>query len=216
MDWSLRNLAQLGFQPGVIFDVGAYEGEWTESARKAFPEAAIVMVEAQPGKQARLKQIMEQSGGRIACEITLLGPEEKDAVDFYEMELGSSLLYEQCQAARTKVTRRMTTLDALAPRHGGKVDFLKLDVQGYELEVLKGGEAMLKQVEVVLMEVSLLRVIQGAPLLDEVVAYMKSRGLIAYDICTFMRRPLDRALWQVDMMFVRENSWLVKNTSKGD
>lgn len=217
MDWSLRNLAHIGFRPGVIVDVGAYEGEWTRLAAGVFPEARILMVEAQRRKEAVLKPLVDTSGGRISCHLALLGPEAKAAVDFHEMELGSSVLHERCDAPRTTVSRPMTTLDALVREAGvQRVDFLKLDVQGYELELLKGGVETLRQAEAVLLEVSLLGVIEGAPLMPEVIARMKENGLVPYDICNFMRRPLDRALWQVDMIFVREQSPLLANRTKGN
>lgn len=217
MEWSVCNLARLGFQPEVILDVGAYEGEWTQLVGAVFPSARILMVEAQTGKEGLLAGIAAASGGRIASRIALLGPEAKQAVDFYEMELGSSVLRERCNAPSRKVTRPMTTLDAVVRETAmERVDFLKLDVQGYELEVLSGGPQTLAQAEVVLLEVSLLEVIEGAPLMPRVLDYMKERGFAPYDICTFMRRPLDRALCQVDMIFVRERSQFLADKSKGE
>lgn len=217
MEWSLRNLARLGFQPEVILDVGAYEGEWTQLAGSVFPSARILMVEAQTGKEAQLAGIAAASGGRIASRIALLGSDAREAVDFYEMELGSSVLRERCNVPSRKVIRPMTTLDAVVRETGmERVDFLKLDVQGYELEVLSGGPQTLAQAEVVLLEVSLLEVIEGAPLMPRVLDYMKERGFAPYDVCTLMRRPLDRALCQVDMIFVREQSRLLADKSKGE
>jgi hypothetical protein len=58
----------------------------------------------------------------------------------------------------------------------------------------------------VLLEVSLLGFIEGAPLLHNVTHFMKERGFIAYDICSFIRRALDNALCQTDLIFVRETS----------
>ena len=47
------------------------------------------------------------------------------------------------------------------------------------------------------------------PLLLEVLNYMDSIGFQLYDISEFMRRPLDHALYQMDVMFVRKTSHLV-------
>ena len=52
-----------------------------------------------------------------------------------------------------------------------KPEFIKLDVQGYELAVLDGGQRVLKSAEVVLMEVNLLEILEGAPLFHDVVSY---------------------------------------------
>jgi hypothetical protein len=107
----------------------------------------------------------------------------------------------------------MTTLDAITRRtHFERPDFLKLDVQGYELEVLKGAEQVLDSVEAVMLEVNLIEVYQGSPPVHEVVAYMAARGFRVYDVCTFFRRPYDNALWQMDMIFVRATSPLMAST----
>ena len=108
----------------------------------------------------------------------------------------------------------MRTLDSICSEAGfEKIDLLKLDVQGYELEVLRGAERSLLNTEVILMEVSLLGVNQGAPLVNEVLQFMAQRNFRAYDVCSFIRRPLDNALWQSDFVFVNEASHLLAKQS---
>jgi hypothetical protein len=135
-------------------------------------------------------------------------------VEFYELETGSSVLLEQSNIKRKKVLYPMRTLDAIAAEAGfGEAGLLKLDVQGYELEVLKGTPRPLLSAEVILMEVSLLGVNRGAPLLHEVLRFMNERGFGTYDICSFIRRPVDNALWQSDFLFVKETSPLLADQS---
>ena len=107
--------------------------------------------------------------------------------------------------------RKLRALDALFDERG--FDFIKLDVQGYELEVLRGAQRILAGVEAVLLEVSLLKINRGAPILDEVVAFMRERQFVAYEILEIHRRPLDRAMNQVDIIFVRQDSPLLADTS---
>ena len=104
----------------------------------------------------------------------------------------------------------MTTIDEIVLNHfdGKSPEFLKLDVQGYELEVLKGAEKSIKGVQVILAEISLLDIHQNVPLLAEMVKWLSDRDWIAYDICGLTRRPLDQALWQADFIFVPCNSKL--------
>ena len=45
-------------------------------------------------------------------------------------------------------------------------------------------------------------------MLHEVLHFMKQRNFVTYDICSFLRRPLDHALWQIDIIFLREDSKL--------
>jgi hypothetical protein len=82
---------------------------------------------------------------------------------------------------------------------------LKIDVQGYELEVLKGAEKSLVFTEAILAEVNLLDIHAGASLMAELIGWLNERDFVAFDVCDFVRRPLDRALWQIDMIFARRN-----------
>jgi FkbM family methyltransferase len=87
------------------------------------------------------------------------------------METGSSVLAELTNVPREKIYLDMITLDQIAANHTelGQNILLKLDVQGYELEVLKGAEKVLQSTELVCMEVSLLNYNSGAPLMPEVI-----------------------------------------------
>ncbi len=204
---SLRRLRALGFRPANIVDVGAFQGTWTQMVKGIFPDAAVLMIEAQPAKEQILETVSAQYNGEVDYKISLLGPEARDDVPFFELQTGSSILPEQSSIQREVKRYAMRTLDEIvAERIPSKVDFLKLDVQGYELEILRGSQNTLQGVEVILMEVALLEVNRGAPLVDEVLNFMKQRGFVVYDICSFIRRPLDDALWQSDFLFVHEGS----------
>lgn len=217
LKWTLQNLARIGKPLNQIIDVGAYEGEWTEEVLAVFPKAKSLMVEAQPAKEPILRAVAARHEGQIEFTLNLVGASPKEAVEFYEMETGSSVLHENCNADRKKVVRPMSTVDKLISEHGIKqIDLLKIDVQGYELEVLRGAAHALSLTELVLLEVSFLPIIEGAPLMPETVAFMRERGFVPYEICSLMRRPLDDALWQTDMLFVRTDSPLVANRTKGD
>jgi len=213
MALSLRNIGRLGFQPRFTVDVGAYEGEWTTLCRTAFPETAILMVEAQPGKVERLRSIAASLGGDIELVSALLGPEDGLQVAFQEMETGSSVFPESSEKPRQARTMNTRRLDSVLQERGAPpVDFLKLDVQGYELEVLKGAPRALAQAEVVLMEVSLLPVNAGAPPFEEFIAFMDRADFRAFDMCGQGRRR-DGVLWQVDLMFLRKGSRLAPTPS---
>ena len=86
---------------------------------------------------------------------------------------------------------------------------LKIDSQGYELEILKGSSRLLQKTSSVLLEISIIEINEGAPLLHEVVAFMASHGFLACEIMELHRRPFDQALNQLDFLFVREDSPLL-------
>jgi len=85
---------------------------------------------------------------------------------------------------------------------------LKLDVQGAELDVLLGAEEILQGAEYILLEVSFFPFFTGGPLFQDILSFMRSRGLVVYDIFDLQYRPLDNALSQADIVFVKEGGLL--------
>ena len=85
--------------------------------------------------------------------------------------------------------------------------FLKLDVQGGELECLRGGNGTLAQAEVVQLEVALLNYNEGAPQATEVISFMDAAGFTMFDIAGLVR-PNGIDLVQIDIIFVRATSKL--------
>jgi len=90
---------------------------------------------------------------------------------------------------------------------------IKVDAQGAELEVLNGAKKALLETEVVVLEVSMFEFLKGAPQFFDVVLYMKNQGFVAYDIIKGWNRPLDNALGQIDIIFVKENGRFRQNHS---
>ena len=86
---------------------------------------------------------------------------------------------------------------------------MKLDVQGYEIEVLKGAIETISTVEVCMLEVTLLTLGDGSPLIIELINFMDNLGFQMYDISQFIKRPFDKAMYQMDVFFVKKNSFLV-------
>jgi FkbM family methyltransferase len=83
----------------------------------------------------------------IDYEIALLGPEERSEVTFHLNDTVSSVLTEVESEAPEKEQRSMSTLDTLVSGTPfAEPDFLKLDVQGYELEILRGGRRPLPRI----------------------------------------------------------------------
>lgn len=84
-----------------------------------------------------------------------------------------------------------TTLDHL--RRNGEIpsfDFLKMNVQGGELEILRGAEASLDSVVGMQIELSFVGTYEGAPLFSDIDAYLRERGFVFFDSLApnFVRR----------------------------
>jgi FkbM family methyltransferase len=206
MDLGLADMAARGFFPRTIVDVGAFEGNWSKLAKRIWPSGRLFMIEPNLEKKEWLLKIAKDLDASLFCE--LLGAEDGREVQFYVMESGSSIMAERSEVPRTAESRRLRTLNSLL-KDIEPPAFLKIDAQGYELLILKGASRILPDFEAVLLEVAIIEINEGAPLLHEVVAFMKTHGFVAYDILEIHRRPLDKALNQLDIVFVSEQSQLI-------
>ncbi|WP_379093589.1 FkbM family methyltransferase [Pedobacter sp. UC225_65] len=208
---SLLRLKELGFEPQHILDIGAYEGHWALEVAAIFPKAHILMIEGQKAKEDILSKRLNEIPN-TELRIALLGAETKN-VTFNIYETASSVFKEDNETNAKIEQIELQLLDQIvADTRFEKTDLIKLDTQGYELEILKGGIKTLQSAQLVLIEVSLLGIYKGAPLVDEVIHFMKSHGFILYDICTLMRRPYDNALYQSDFLFIKQNHPLIAST----
>lgn len=201
----LSTLKQLGFSCNFCVDIGAYHGEWTRTLKNIFPGSSVLMLEAQLSKQKLLEQVAAAYSD-VFVEVALLGPVTGELVSFHSMETGSSVLAETSPFPRQTTECTTSSLDDLL-RAGSrpKVDLLKLDVQGYELEVLKGGKSAVQQADVIVLEASLLAINAGCPLLPEVVSSLTGMGFRLFDIYGLTRRT-DGVLWQTDLVFIRDDA----------
>ena len=211
MWWSIDNLKTLGFEPKTIVDVGAYKGEWTKQVKAIFDDSKFLMIEAQPDRATDLQKV-ESSHQNIFYEQMLAGPTDGEEKVFTVMKTGSSVFEENFDknSNRKKITLISNTLDTILNKKELQGEyFLKMDVQGYELEVLKGAKNMLNDTPVILLESSLLNYNEGAPLIGEIFDFFNKQGYVLFDICEFHRKGEDGVLNQVDLLFCKKD-WTIR------
>jgi FkbM family methyltransferase len=207
---SLKVLRNLGWNPVSCIDIGAYKGEWTRMFHSIFPGSSVLMIEPQDAKMQVLSDYCKTNPDKLLFAGELLGASDGDLVEFAEMETGSSVFEEDSPYKRFLVEKRLITLDSLMKRFPriGSPRMLKIDTQGYELEILKGAESVIRTIDVLLLEVSLVRTNRGAPLFADIFDYLTKNKFTLFDFCSQIRRK-DGVLWQTDLMWIRDGCGIV-------
>ena len=98
----------------------------------------------------------------------------------------------------------IVTLDETNYAPIGANALLKIDTQGFELEVLNGAAELLKKIQGVQLEMSLTPMYEGAPSFQALHDYMSERGFELWGLDSVFSDPKTRRLYQVDATFFRK------------
>ena len=209
MEGCLLNAAGIGLNPKTIIDVGAANG--TPAIYKIFPKANHILVEPLKEYTSSLESVIEKLD---KAEYILAAASDRSGevvINVHPDLVGSSLFLEDEDSDVNGYERTVpaVTLDEIAVQK--KIEapcLIKVDAQGSELKVLNGAAVLLKETELVILEVSFYKVFKGGPQIIDCIEFMKKNNFIPYDMFDPLYRPLDGALFQVDIAFVPENSIL--------
>jgi len=169
----------------TVIDAGAHYGDYARLFSYVMPAAKIICFEPVPDT---FKILQEQTASKpqiSAYCMALGGRAERVLMNVSGMDQASSLL-EMTDVHRNlwpdsapckPVKVEVTTLDAFVAEHAITGDILlKADVQGFELELLKGAKSVLRQIRLIRLEVSFVPLYQGAPAFSEVCAFLETNG----------------------------------------
>lgn len=173
------------YYPKVIYDIGACVLHWTTRAKEVWPQSKFVAFEAMNAT----KFLYEEAGIDHACQV--LSGIDGQEVDFWENveHSGGNSLYREnpelsplanelfSESHKRKVTT--LTLDTVVSKYNfPKPDLIKMDVQGAELEILKGASKTLQSCNHLILELQHKNYNLGAPKAQEVINYLKSIGFV--------------------------------------
>lgn len=193
-----------------IIDVGANKGQFATFARKYFPESRIISFEPlnrpakvyeslfRDDKNSRLvRAAVGTDRGSILMHVT--------AKDDSSSPLAVGQLQAETFGTAVVETREVPCgplSDYLGNDDLGQKNLLKIDTQGFELQVLRGAERLLDRFSAIYCELSFKELYVGQPLASEVISYLfhQQFNLVGVYNVTFAPKvgPV-----QADMLFVR-------------
>ena len=203
-------IKNLGFNPSHIVDVGANRGTWTRNALQYFPDPYYSLFEPQAYLSASFTDLLKnpkikfhaKGVGASSGMMDLTTSDRDDSFSF-------SFTAEQAEAFGVRqVKAPVITLDEYLPTLGlPQPELVKIDAEGWDLEVLKGAESTIANAEVILMEAAVMNKFFRNTFTD-VIREMSERGFVVFDITDLNRTQKHNALWLVEIAFVKSGRWL--------
>ena len=177
----LEEVRDLGINPKSILDIGAHTGQFHGWSKRVWPDVGVFMIEANPLHKDTLNKLAMVNGD--SSLIAALGDEVRE-VTFYTRSdkpqtEGNSYYKEhnywdipQLVQESKVILKRLDDIfedDAV-------FDLIKVDTQGSELDILKGGKNLVSRASAIILEVSYIEYNEGAPSQQETLDYMKEIG----------------------------------------
>lgn len=216
--FTIANHFNLKNKKGIVVDVGAADGKISTMFMNYFSCSSIYSFEPvkttfeeltsavsgrkqihifNMGLAAQKGELVLNKSNRITS--SSLFPIEKNIKDSYFSKNISKVGEEKIM---------LSTLDSEIPKEQ-PVHLIKLDVQGYELEVLKGGVNTLSRTSIVLIEMQNHDLYIGAPKYHTLDDYLRSINFTLYSIVPSLRRNLKIYEW--DAIYVNNNLASLEN-----
>ena len=186
--WRPSYLRSLG-KVQTIVDVGVLEG--TPALYDAFPEAKLILVEALPMYEESCRRLV---AGRSESEIHMCAVGANDGstvIHYYPGRPATSSLLERNKDRGLEVIEidvPLRRLDSLLSGSEFRGDaLLKIDVEGMELEVLRGAVHLLPRIKYIIAETSISRRHKNSYRFADLVGFLAEQGFDLYDALRLTR-----------------------------
>lgn len=174
----LLKLKNDGFEPKVIYDIGSCVLHWTNVAKKIWPDAKIILFDAfQPAE-------FLYSG--YDYHIGVLSNTDYNIVKFYQNDFypGGNSYYREigCRNGfyfpeNKYIEMKTMTLDTIVKERGFPLpDLVKIDVQGAEIDVIRGGLNTINNAKRLIVELQHTEYNKGALKVDQSLPIIENLG----------------------------------------
>jgi len=214
-DW----LSKTKFEPATIVDIGVATD--TEELYYWYPNSQYIFVEPLKEFESSLQNLITRYNGNyiLAAAGSYNGHIEMQV----SVDLGGSSIFEHSLVDNEKVkevlnsppmikrTVPVYTLDSIWEGFEGKGPaLLKIDVQGGELEVLKGATNCIQNFEIIILEVGLVETYKNQPVIKDYINFMDEHGFAIIDFIN-AGYANNGILVETDVVFAKKQGWLSEN-----
>lgn len=200
MESSFKRILKRGGEIRSVIDIGASDGRWSARARRYFPDAFYLLMEAQPVHEPKLVSYKKKNSN---VDFVMAAAGDKVGEIYFDASNPFGGLASHTPLPGNCITVPVTTVDAEVQRRSLRPPFLmKFDTHGFEVPILKGAADTLRSTSLVVMEVYNFNVAEGGLRFYEMCSYLEqNHGLRCVDLADPLYRPKDGVLWQLDLFF---------------
>lgn len=202
-----------GAQVETIVDLGAHVGSAAWAYRRLFPTARIFCFEPFPASFEMLAHNFAQDPSVICTRAAAAAEHGSHTLFVNESTAANSLFESNSEVVRATGLTALQNVgsvpvetikldDFCAEQEINTVDILKLDIQGGELEALRGAEALLQReaISLIYSEVEFVPFYQGQPLFHDISSHLAKSGFRFLNLFN-VRRQNGQMLWG-DAIFI--------------
>ncbi len=176
----LIHLKNSGFEPKVIYDIGSCVSHWTRFAKTLWPNAKYILFDAFAPAEFLYKE------GGYDYNVGVLSNEDDKIVRFYQNDYlpSGNSYYREIGYDNGKyfpedkylelITKKIDTI--VKDKGFPLPDFIKIDVQGSEIDIIKGGLEIIKYAERMIIKLQQVEYNQGALKTSESLPIIESLG----------------------------------------
>ena len=148
--------------PCVIFDIGARSGKYTDHCLKIYPLARYYLFEPNKKNYLELLNKFNKFSNVKIYNLAISDEDNKEALLYsnfdgsgYASLLKRNLSHMKINMETCKeIVKTITLKKFILENNIDHVDILKIDVEGFEMKVLEGINALLKKINIIQFEIS--------------------------------------------------------------
>jgi len=202
LNFNILDLMNRGLKIDVIYDIGAFRGEWSNFlSRTSLKNKKFYLFEANKENEKYLEKLS------FKYFFGVLSDKKKDVNFYSRISTGDSYLVEQTSFYKENiksVIKKTITLDEIVKNKNLPFpDFIKIDTQGSELDILKGSQKSISKCSLIYLECPIIEYNLGAPNLNDYIKYLNSINFVPYDLCEIHK--IDDVLIQIDILFIKKS-----------
>jgi FkbM family methyltransferase len=209
-------------RPKTVLDVGASHGQFANDALRVFPGITIYSFEPIPECYEELIALAKEQP--TVHPINLAISDHEGEQDLWLSSFRDSSSLQQMLPAHVqawphtaiekKITVKVTQLDsATAGLQLEEPIFAKIDVQGHELAVIRGGRQTLGKCERLMLECNFAPLYAGQPTFSQLYDELRSLGFLFDGFLSPLRHPQTLELLSADAVFFRPQESVAPKSS---